>query len=174
MKYKVSNDSKVYDIEIVENGDRLKVRIGKEIVQELDVDFKTVGKGSVHSMLLGSDSFRVIIDKKMSTHKVYTRGHRFEYSVEDERTFLLRSLIGQTHAKTGGEVNAPIPGLVTKILLNEGDAVAQGQGVMILEAMKMENEIKSSVDGTIKKLNVKPGHNVEKGQALFVIELNVS
>ncbi|MBL7994881.1 biotin/lipoyl-binding protein, partial [bacterium] len=167
---KVSNDSKVYDIEILENGDRLKVRIGKETVQELDVDFKTVGKGSVHSMLVGSDSFRVIIDKKMSTHKVYTRGHRFEYNVEDERTFLLRSLIGQTQAKAGGEVKAPIPGLVARIVLNEGDTVTQGQGVMILEAMKMENEIKAPVSGTIKKLHVKPGHNVEKGQSLFAIE----
>ncbi|MBL7958985.1 acetyl-CoA carboxylase biotin carboxyl carrier protein subunit [bacterium] len=170
MKYKVSNDSKVYDIEIIEHDDRLKVRIGKEIVQELDVDFKTVGKGSVHSMLVGNDSFRVIIDKKMGTHRVYTRGHRFEYTVEDERTFLLRSLIGQTKVKAGGEVKAPIPGLVTKIFLNEGDTVSHGQGVMILEAMKMENEIKAPVNGIITKLAVKPGHNVEKGQNLFVID----
>lgn len=170
MKYKVSNDNKAYDIEIVENGDRLKVRIGKENAQELDVDFKTVGKGSVHSMLVGNDSFRVIIDKKMNIHRVYTRGHRFEYNVEDERTFLMRSLIGQTQAKAGGEVKAPIPGLVTRIILHEGDAVTQGQGVMILEAMKMENEIKSPSEGKIKKLNVKPGNNVEKGQILFSIE----
>lgn len=171
MKYKVSNDRKVYDIEIIENGDRLNVRVGKENVEELDVDFKTVGKGSVHSMLVGNDSFRVIIDKKMNMHKVYTRGYRFEYNVEDERTFLMRSLIGQTQAKVSGEVKAPIPGLVTKILLGEGDVVAQGQGVMILEAMKMENEIKSPVEGTIKRLNVKPGNNVEKGQNLFAIEV---
>lgn len=170
MKYKVSNNDSVYDIEIVENGDRLKVRIGKENIRELDVDFKTVGKGSVHSMLAGNDSFRVIIDKKMNTHRVYTRGHRFEFNVEDERTYLMRSLIGQTQAKSNGEVKAPIPGLVTKILLTEGDPVTQGHGVMILEAMKMENEIKAPVSGTIRKLNVKPGNNVEKGQNLFVID----
>ena len=82
----------------------------------------------------------------------------------------MRSLIGQHKPKSGGEVKAPIPGLVTKILLGEGDTVTHGQGVMILEAMKMENEIKSPVDGKIKKLNVKPGHNVEKGQPLFEIE----
>ena len=170
MKYKVSNETKEYDIEILEEGDRLKVRVGKENVQELDVDFKTVGKGSVHSLLVGNDSFRVIIDKKGNTHKVYTRGYRFEYIVEDERTHLMRSLIGGTKARSGGEVNAPIPGLVTKILLAEGDTVTHGQGVMILEAMKMENEIKSPVDGKIKKLNVKPGNNVEKGQPLFEVD----
>lgn len=171
MKYKVSNDNKVFDIEIVENGDRLKVRIGKDHPQEMDVDFKTVGKGSVHSMLVGDDSYRVIIDKKMNAHKVYTRGHRFEYQVEDERTFLMRSLIGQSQTKAVGEVKAPIPGLVTKIFLNENDPVAKGQGVMILEAMKMENEIKSPAEGRIKKLNVKSGNNVEKGQNLFTVEI---
>ncbi len=170
MKYKVSNETKEYDIEILEEGNRLKVRLGQENSRELDVDFKTVGKGTVHSMLVDNDSFRVIIDKKGITHRVYTRGHRFEYTVEDERTHLMRSLIGQHKPKSGGEVKAPIPGLVTKILLSEGDTVTHGQGVMILEAMKMENEIKSPIDGKIKKLNVKPGQNVEKGQPLFVIE----
>lgn len=170
MKYKVSSETKEFDIEILEEGDRLKVRIGKEPVQEMTVDFKTVGKGAVHSMLVGDDSYRLIIGRNGTTHKVYTRGHRFEYLVEDERTFLMRSLIGQNKTRSGGEVKAPIPGLVTKILLKEGDTVSHGQGVMILEAMKMENEIKSPLDGKIKRLNVKAGNNVEKGQALFEVE----
>jgi biotin carboxyl carrier protein len=170
MKYKVSSETKEFDIEILEDGDRLKVRIGKDAAQEMSVDFKTVGKGAVHSMLVGDDSYRLIIGRNGATHKVYTRGHRFEYNVEDERTFLMRSLIGQNKIRAGGEVKAPIPGLVTKILITEGDTVFHGQGVMILEAMKMENEIKSPVDGKIRRLNVKPGNNVEKGQALFEVE----
>ncbi len=170
MKYKVSNETKEFDIEILEDGDRLKVRIGKESVQEMTVDFKTVGQGSVHSMLVGDDSYRLIIGRNGHTHKVYTRGYRFEYQVEDERTYLMRTLIGQNKTRSGGEVKAPIPGLVTKILLQEGDNVTHGQGVMILEAMKMENEIKSPVDGRIKRLHLKPGQNVEKGQVLFEVE----
>ncbi len=170
MKYKVTNGAKAYDIEVLESHDRLNVRIGKENPEELDVDFKTVGQGSVHSMLVNDASYRVIINKKQNTHAVYTRGYRFEFSVEDERTFLMRALIGAGPAQSGGEVKAPIPGLVSKILLNAGDAVAQGQGVMILEAMKMENEIKSPASGKIKKIFVLPGKNVEKGQSLFTVE----
>jgi biotin carboxyl carrier protein len=170
MKYKVTNDSKEYDIEIIESGDKMNVRIGKANWEEWEVDFKTVGHSSVHSMLVNNASYRVIIDKKKNKHAVYTRGYRFEFNVEDERTYLMRSLISHDQVKTGGEMKAPIPGLVSKLMVHEGDAVTQGQGVLILEAMKMENEIKSPASGKIKKMHVQPGKNVEKGQPLFVVE----
>ncbi|MCK6543710.1 biotin/lipoyl-binding protein [bacterium] len=171
MKYKVTTEQKEYDIEVVPQGASFKVRVGKSPdIEELDVDFHTVGQGSVHSMLVNDKSYRVIIDKKMHKHAVYTRRHRFEFNVEDERTFLMRSLIAGSGAKAAGEVKAPIPGLVSKLLLQEGDTVNQGQGVLILEAMKMENEIKAPMAGKIKKFHVQGGKNVEKGQPLFVVE----
>jgi biotin carboxyl carrier protein len=170
MKYKVTNDVSEFDIEVIERDSKLKVLIGKANTEEFDVDFKTAGQGSVHSMLVNDNSFRVIIDRKKNKHAVYTRGYRFEFNVEDERTYLMRSLIGGGPAKSGGEMKAPIPGLVSKFLLNEGESVTQGQGVLILEAMKMENEIKSPASGKIKKILVQTGKNVEKGQPLFIVE----
>ena len=169
MKYKVSSETKEFDIEILEDGDRLKVRIGKDAAQEMIVDFKTVGKGAVHSLLVGDDSYRLIIGRNGSTHKVYTRGHRFEYNVEDERTFLMRSLIGQNKIRSGGEVKAPIPGLVTKILIAEGETVTHGQGVMILEAMKMETEITAPISGIVKAVHVIKGESVNPNEVLIEI-----
>lgn len=170
MHYKVSTPSKTYDVTISEVDGRHRVNIsdGKES-ETVDVDFKSAGAGSLFSMLVGHESFRMIIQKDKMGHTVFTRGHRFQFTVEDERTFLMRSLINNKSASGGGEVKAPIPGLVTKILVAEGDEVTQGQGVLILEAMKMENEIKSPASGKITKVIVRQGRNVEKGETLFSV-----
>lgn len=167
MNYKVSSSHQVLDIEVVDVGDRLKVRVGQN--SEFDVDFRHVG-GSVYSMLVGHESYRVIIDKKGLEYAVHMRGYRYPFHVEDERTFMMRTLIGVDQVHKAGEAKAPIPGLVTKILAGKGDAVQEGQGVVLLEAMKMENEMKSPVSGVVRQVLVTEGQNVEKGQVLFVVE----
>lgn len=171
MKYKIASASKEYDIEIIESDHGLSVRVGKEpAVEILNVDFQTVGKGALYSLLVNRDSYRAIVSKNKNQHAVYMRGHRFEFTVEDERTHLMRSLIGNSKTKSDGEIKAPIPGLVAKVMVKEGDRIAAGQGILILEAMKMENEIKGPHEGVVKKMLVSAGKNVEKGQPLFVIE----
>jgi pyruvate carboxylase len=67
-------------------------------------------------------------------------------------------------------VVAPIPGLVLKVLVKEGDVVKQDQPVIMLEAMKMESEITSTVTGTIKKIHVKEGDSVQERQLLMEVE----
>ena len=69
----------------------------------------------------------------------------------------------------GETVDAPMPGKVWKVLKSEGDTVADGDVVMILEAMKMENEITTSVSGTIKQIAVSEGQAVNPGDVLFVV-----
>ncbi len=170
MKYIITSQNHKYEIEVIEEGDRLKLRLGQgESAEEFHVDFKAAGRGNLYSMLSNDKSYRVIIDKKGNRHAVFTRGHRFEFDVDDERTYLMRTLMGNQKALSAGEVKAPIPGLVSKIHIKEGDEVQQGQGVLILEAMKMENEIKSPVHGIVKRIHISPGKNVEKGQPLFVV-----
>ncbi len=70
----------------------------------------------------------------------------------------------------GEAIKAMLPGVVTKILVKEGDEVKAGETVMILEAMKMENEVKSPKDGKIKQILVKEGDRVEAGDILAVME----
>jgi biotin carboxyl carrier protein len=64
------------------------------------------------------------------------------------------------------EIKAPMPGLVLRIPINEGDSVSKGEGLLVLEAMKMENIIKSPGDVVVSKILVKPGQAVEKNQLL--------
>jgi len=76
----------------------------------------------------------------------------------------------RTMAKHKLEVKAPMPGMVLKIKKQAGDEVVQGDSILILEAMKMENDLKAHISGKIRSINVKEGMAVEKGYSLFTIE----
>jgi pyruvate carboxylase subunit B len=98
------------------------------------------------------------------------RGERWEAEVIDERTRHIRSLTGGDRVRTGaGEVKAPMPGLVVRLLVEPGQRVEAGAGLVILEAMKMENQIKASAPGVVLALRVEAGQAVEKGQVLVVL-----
>ncbi|MDE0354893.1 MAG: biotin/lipoyl-binding protein [Deltaproteobacteria bacterium] len=68
------------------------------------------------------------------------------------------------------EVKIPMPGKVVAVLVNEGDTVDKGQGLVIVEAMKMENEVRAPSDGEVKEIRVKAGESVESGQVLAIVE----
>jgi biotin carboxyl carrier protein len=76
----------------------------------------------------------------------------------------------KTSAQPKIEVKAPMPGMVLRIIKQAGDEVMEGDSVLILEAMKMENDLKAHISGKIKSVNVKEGMTVEKGCTLFIIE----
>jgi biotin carboxyl carrier protein len=91
--------------------------------------------------------------------------------VVDERTRHIRSLTGGAdRQRRPGALRAPMPGLVVRVLVEPGQAVSGGGGVVVLEAMKMENELKATADGTVKAVRVRPGEPVEKGQVLVELE----
>lgn len=69
-----------------------------------------------------------------------------------------------------GELKTQMPGKIIKVMVNEGDPVEKGQTLIILEAMKMENEIKSGMDGTVKTIHVKEGDALEQGILMMEVE----
>jgi biotin carboxyl carrier protein len=94
-------------------------------------------------------------------------GERREAVVLDERARHIRDLVRQAEPEAkGGVIRAPMPGLVLRIEVAAGDTVAAGQGVLVLEAMKMENELKASAPGIVTAILVQAGVAVEKGQPL--------
>jgi pyruvate carboxylase subunit B len=98
-------------------------------------------------------------------------GERLEVEVLDERTRHIRTLTGATDQRRPADVlKAPMPGLVIRVQANPGDAVAAGAGLVVLEAMKMENELKAAAPGVVKRVLVAPGEAVEKGQVLVEFE----
>ncbi len=102
---------------------------------------------------------------------VLVNGFPLEISVKDERSLLLHQFgFGGSLHQQAGEVKAPMPGLITKVLVKPGDVVQTGQGVIVLEAMKMENELTAPADGTVKAVHVREREAVDKNAILIELE----
>jgi pyruvate carboxylase subunit B len=98
-------------------------------------------------------------------------GDRWEVEVVDERTRHIRGLTGEGQKRTGGGVlRAPMPGLVVRVLVEPGQPVSADAGVVVLEAMKMENQLKAPAAAVVKAVRVGPGKTVEKGEVLVEFE----
>lgn len=94
-------------------------------------------------------------------------GHSFEVSVKDHIAQILEDLgMDVTASEVVNEINAPMPGSIIDIMVTEGQEIKEGDTILILEAMKMENIIKSPVNATVQKLHVSKGQNVEKNHVL--------
>jgi len=155
-----------FEIEVSAERDRLHVVCnGKEIVVALDDQ-----KSSIRTAFLGDRRLDFGWDRRDGTYSVQIEGVEYEVVVRDARSELLAKAAQVAGPAAGvAEVRAPIPGLITKVLLNPGDAVQKDQAVLCLDAMKLENEIPAPRDGTVRSVEVRPGQAVEKGQLLFVI-----
>jgi len=122
----------------------------------------------VLSVLLGSRSFTVAIARRGSDLEVYAGGRRHVVAVSDPRDRAGKS----NHVSAAGpvEIRAQMPGKVVKLLVQQGAHVESGQGVIIVEAMKMQNEMKSPKQGAVRKIHVVEGGTVAAGETLLVIE----
>jgi biotin carboxyl carrier protein len=99
-------------------------------------------------------------------------GERFSAEVVDERTRAIRAMTGSNSVSHGPKpIRAPMPGLVVRVEVAPGDRVAAGQGVVIIEAMKMENELKAEAAGVVKKVLTEAGAAVDKGAVLIEFDV---
>lgn len=123
------------------------------------------------SVVVDGHSNRVVAEKYSDGYRLLFNGKQLEAVVESERTRLLKKFESQNATgikKT--EIQAPMPALVVKVEVEIGQEVQPGQGLLILEAMKMENEIKSHSAGKVKAIYVTKGKPVEKGELLMLLE----
>jgi biotin carboxyl carrier protein len=168
MKYVAEIEDKNYQIDITETDGKLEVKLdGKPV----SVDFAQVKPPNFFSFLVDNRSFDVEIIKNSESYRVNMNGRKYECFLEDEKISRLKDIAGFKkeilHEK---ELKTPMPGLVLAIEVNEGDLVKTGQGVAIVEAMKMENELKAKFDGKVKKIKVKPGQAVDRDEVLVIFE----
>jgi biotin carboxyl carrier protein len=111
----------------------------------------------------------VNLDTVAKTAEVKVNGNTYSVSAKDQFDLLLEQLgMSSKDASKISEIKAPMPGLVLKVFITEGDVVQKGDNLFILEAMKMENIIKAPADVTIKTSKIKAGDKVEKGQVLML------
>lgn len=135
-----------------------------------DVDFEAISGQPVFSLLIGGDSHEAYVYPDEDQWEVHLQGIQYRVVVEDEREKRLRSSFGSGPAHTGEfYLKAPMPGLVISIPVKEHQEIAQGDVLVILESMKMQNELKSPRDGVISRIRVKEGDNVERKQTLLSV-----
>jgi acetyl/propionyl-CoA carboxylase alpha subunit len=122
----------------------------------------------VFSVLLGEKSFIVNLAPSGDELEVWCGFRRYRISVADTRD----STGGRKKTAAAGpvELRAQMPGKIIKVLVDKGDSVQTGQGLIIVEAMKMQNEMKSPKDGVVSKIRVGEGDTVAAGDALIVVE----
>ena len=139
--------------------------------EPVDVDIVRSGIPELYSVLFGGQSHEMLITSDRFNYTVSIRSEQFQVQVQDERARRLNQA-RKMPALPDGElaITAPIPGLVVKVLINAGDAVEEGQPLVILEAMKMENEIRSTRAGVTKSILATPGQRVEQNAVLVVLE----
>jgi len=138
-----------------------------------DAELSDVEGSPVRMVKLGTRVYRVVAEKRQGRgrYTLWVDGYRFEVEALDERTRTIRDLSAGNVAPAGpAPVLAPMPGLIVRVNVSAGDAVEAGQGVVVMEAMKMENELRATSSGKVKSVEVSPGTAVEKGTLLVALE----
>jgi len=121
------------------------------------------------SLLLDGQAFEIrVTPLQDGSLKLQSGRHEFSAEVVDPRAWRGRKH-GALEAEGRQQVFAPMPGKVIRILVQEGDQVETGQGLLVVEAMKMQNEIRSPKGGTVERLHVKEGQPVNAGEVLCVV-----
>jgi pyruvate carboxylase subunit B len=122
---------------------------------------------------IGNEVHRVVVRRGegRGEYTLWFDGYRFEVEALDERTHAIRELSGASAAAAGpAPVVAPMPGLIVRVNAQVGDRVQPGQGLVVMEAMKMENELRAPADGIVRAIAATPGQAVEKGAKLVEFE----
>lgn len=169
MKLFVDISGDRHEVELPVSGDVDHLEIdGKDI----SIDYQWLRGDSVLSMIIDGVTYTAQFNPDQDWCHIQVEGHDFKTLIHDERSESIHRLIGATISREsrGREIRAPMPGLIVKLLIAEGDSVVKGQGVIVVEAMKMENEIHAQTAGMVEKINVKTGQAVNKGELLITLK----
>ena len=128
-------------------------------------------KDGLHRVKLGNTYSNVYIERlKENDYQVWLKHFVLRVKLEDERDALIARFETKAIRNSVETIRAPMPGIVTRISVVAGGTIKQGSGVLLLEAMKLENELLSPIAGRVKSIAVKENTPVEKDQALIVVE----
>lgn len=138
----------------------------------VQADLHKVRGTALQHLLLDGRSFTLVLrEEGRGLWGVHVDGRRAQAEVMDERERAIREMTGRGAQPRGPKpVRAPMPGLVVRLDVEAGQLVRAGQGVVIVEAMKMQNELKAETGGVVSRILVKPGQPVEKGAVLVEFE----
>ena len=161
MKFVARRAGADVEVEVTREGTGYRVRLGD---RSMHADL--VSAGGVRSLLLEDGTqIALIHHREDNVHEISVAGARVEVEVVDPLS--LKRKRREDEMGGGGTIKALMPGRVVRVLVAKGDQVSKGAGLIILEAMKMENEIQAPADGTVDDIFVEPGQTVEAGADLL-------
>ena len=166
MKYEVRISGKTHIVELQRHGDGWQARIEGDSEGSANV---TEVAPNVFSILLSGRSHEVyVVPSSGGQLQLQTGGLEFLAEVVDPRSWRGRRH-GGAEAEGRQQITAPMPGKVVRLLVKAGDAVDAGQGLLVVEAMKMQNEIRSPKNGTVERILVTEGQAVNASEVLCVV-----
>jgi glutaconyl-CoA/methylmalonyl-CoA decarboxylase subunit gamma len=172
MRYFVNLDGEEHVVDVTERpggGFELSLsKTGDEAAATV-VEAQVAGKGELTTVQVGAKVIDLVVDGAMPKLEVFASGKRASVVVESTRTRAAASMRGGAAASDEGVITSPMPGKVVKILVKEGDNVTRGAPIIVVEAMKMENELTATKDGVVQKIHVGLGDTVEGGARLVAL-----
>lgn len=162
------------EFEFTIGSEKRKVRTDGRSPTTVTVDDRSYGvdwrlvDGDVVSLLIDGRSYTARVARDEGGLVVWIAGHRVRLALATGDSESVVASGGSGPAS--GVIKAPMPGSVVKLLVGEGEEVEVNQSLVIVEAMKMENEVRSPVAGVVRKVNVSPGDSVGTTEAMLEIE----
>ena len=164
MKLQIEIGGKKRHLELTPAGERPVWTIDG---RRLEADALAVSSG-VYSILIDGKSFEVRMERSGTELRATTGGREFRIVILDEREWR-RKRGSAVEAEGRQQVLAPMPGKIVRVLVKTGDTVRAGQGLLVVEAMKMQNEIRAPKSGTIDRVAVVEGQTVNAGEVVAIV-----
>jgi biotin carboxyl carrier protein len=159
----VGGDVHVVDVVLAEG--RYRVTLGEQV---WDVDARLTPQG-IYSLLVDGVSYVADVTEQDGAAVVDVGGETYTVNVEEETRYIIRTRGGVSAGRGGQTLKAPLPGRITHVAVQPGDRVAAGDAILVIEAMKMENEFRAGAAGTVTEVRVTAGQPVNAGDVLVVI-----
>lgn len=165
MRYVVTVDGETVEVQL----DGHTAVVGES---ELDVELDEAEGTPIRLVTIDGVVNRVVVRRgdQRGQYALWLGGHRYEVEALDERMRAIRALTASSVSLGPAPVLAPMPGLIVRVDVSPGDVVAAGQGLVVMEAMKMENELRATSAGTVRAVRASAGQAVEKGAVLVELE----
>lgn len=164
MKFIAREGGRELDVEVIRHGSGYRVRIGEKW---MDADFVNLSRYIRSLRLEDGTQVALVHHRDGNMHEVSHAGGTVHVEIVDPLAARRKRREDETGA--GGSIKALMPGRVVRVLASKGETVRKGAGLLILEAMKMENEIQAPADGVVEQLFVEAGQTVEAGAELMHI-----
>lgn len=161
MTYTFKLNDQIFKVTFEENDGQIELEIEGE---KLPVDYRKIEE-NLYSIISGGQSLTLGVFKKGKKIQVFLDGDLYDIESISEREQRKSSLA----ASGVQEIKAPMPSRVVKVLKSEGDEVTRDEGVVVIEAMKMESELKSPIAGKVRNVMAKEGDAIETGTVLMVV-----